>query len=134
MSWSSAVSRDAIQDVLVHQRCIGKIGFVLYKCQQHQLNEVINAVLHDDADPAACVLTIEDGHSLLSPFEHLASFSLQYRSIAHLINKTAVLKDTISMKYHFSEVVAYLAFFSGLLILRKLSVLDGALRIALKSG
>ena len=73
---------------------IGKIGFVLYKCQQHQLIEVIKAVLHDDADPAACVMTIEDGHSLLSPFEHLASFSLQYRAIAHLINKTAVLKDT----------------------------------------
>ena len=88
------ISRDGIQDVLVHQRCIGKIGFVLYKCQQHQLTEVINAVLHDDADPAACVLTIEDGHSLLSPFEHLASFSLQYRSITHLINKTVVFKDT----------------------------------------
>ena len=96
-AWHSdvlVISRDAIQDVLVHQRCIGKIGFVLYKCQQHQLIEVINAVLHDDADPAACVMTIEDGHSLLSPFEHLASFSLQYRAIAHLINKTAVLKDT----------------------------------------
>ena len=88
------ISRDAIQDLLVHQRCIGRIGFVLYKCQQHQLIEVTNAVLHDDADPAACVLTIEDGHSLLSPFEHLASFSLQYRSITHLINKTVVFKDT----------------------------------------
>ena len=88
------ISRHAIQDLLVHQRCIGRIGFVLYKCQQHQLIEVTNAVLHDDADPAACVLTVEDGHSLLSPFEHLASFSLQYRSITHLINKTVVFKDT----------------------------------------
>ena len=88
------ISRDAIPDLLVHQRCIGRIGFVFYKCQQHQLIEVTNAVLHDDADPAACVLTIEDGHSLLSPFEHLASFSLQHRSITHLINKTVVFKDT----------------------------------------
>ena len=43
-------------------------------------------------------------------------------------------KILISMKNHSSEVVAYLVFFSKLLILPKSSVLDGALRIALKSG
>ena len=90
------ISKDAIRDILVDQQCIGKIGFVLYKCQQHQLVEVTNAVLHDEADPAACVLAVEDGHSLLSPFEHMVSFSSQFRAIMQLIKKTVVFKDTES--------------------------------------